>query len=78
MNSFVAPKNVYDIAIVGDIMIGFDYDTEQIIKHRFAFADQVDPDILWTGYLTPPPGSPHWADAVKLGQLTSTCHQNPG
>jgi radical SAM superfamily enzyme YgiQ (UPF0313 family) len=53
-----------DIAIVGDIMIGFDYDTEQIIKDRFEFADKVDPDILWVGYLTPPPGSPHWADAI--------------
>ena len=56
-----------DIAIVGDIMIGFDYDTEQIIKDRFAFADKVDPDILWIGYLTPPPGSPLWTDAVKRG-----------
>jgi radical SAM superfamily enzyme YgiQ (UPF0313 family) len=56
-----------DIAIVGDIMIGFDYDTEQIIKDRFAFADKVDPDILWIGYLTPPPGSPHWEDAIKKG-----------
>jgi radical SAM superfamily enzyme YgiQ (UPF0313 family) len=54
-----------DIAIVGDIMIGFDYDTEKIIKDRFAFADKVDPDILWIGYLTPPPGSPHWTDAIE-------------
>ncbi len=58
-----------DIAIVGDIMIGFDYDTEQIIKDRFAFADKVDPDILWIGYLTPPPGSPHWADGIKQGWI---------
>lgn len=56
-----------DIAIVGDIMIGFEYDTEEIIKQRFAFADEVDPDILWIGYLTPPPGSPIWEDAVKRG-----------
>ena len=56
-----------DIAIVGDIMIGFDYDTEQIIKERFSFADEVDPDILWIGYLTPPPGSPHWDDSIKQG-----------
>lgn len=56
-----------DIAIVGDIMIGFDYDTEKIIKERFAFADEVDPDILWIGYLTPPPGSPIWKDAIKRG-----------
>ena len=58
-----------DIAIVGDIMIGFDYDTEQIIKERFSFADEVDPDILWIGYLTPPPGSPHWDDSIKQGSL---------
>ena len=32
-----------DIAIVGDIMIGFNYDDEAIIKRRFEFADQVDP-----------------------------------
>jgi len=56
-----------DIAIVGDIMIGFDYDTEKIIKDRFAFADKVDPDILWVGYLTPPPGSPHWTESIEKG-----------
>ena len=50
-----------DIAIVGDIMIGFDYDNEAIIKKRFEFADLVDPDVMWVGYLTPPPGSPIWA-----------------
>ena len=58
-----------NIAIVGDIMIGFDYDTEEIIKKRFAFADEVDPDILWIGYLTPPPGSPIWADGIKRGWI---------
>ena len=56
-----------DIAIVGDIMIGFDYDTEKIIKDRFEFADKVDPDVMWVGYLTPPPGSPIWKDVVKRG-----------
>ncbi|HNV23968.1 MAG TPA: radical SAM protein [Candidatus Omnitrophota bacterium] len=56
-----------DIAIVGDIMIGFDYDTEKIIKDRFAFADEVDPDVMWVGYLTPPPGSPIWQDVIKKG-----------
>jgi len=56
-----------DIAIVGDIMIGFDYDTENIIKERFAFAEKVDPDVMWVGYLTPPPGSPIWRDAVRRG-----------
>jgi radical SAM superfamily enzyme YgiQ (UPF0313 family) len=56
-----------DIAIVGDIMIGFDYDAENIIKERFAFAEKVDPDVMWVGYLTPPPGSPIWRDAVRRG-----------
>lgn len=56
-----------DIAIVGDIMVGFDYDTEQIIKERFDFAEKVDPDVMWVGYLTPPPGSPIWKDVVKRG-----------
>ncbi|MFH1856857.1 MAG: radical SAM protein [Candidatus Omnitrophota bacterium] len=58
-----------DIAIVGDIMIGFDHDTEKIIKDRFAFADAVDPDIMWIGYLTPPPGSPIWASGVERGWI---------
>ena len=58
-----------DIAIVGDIMIGFDYDNEAIIKKRFEFADQVDPDVMWVGYLTPPPGSPIWADGIKRGWI---------
>ena len=56
-----------DIAIVGDIMIGFDYDTEKIIKERFEFAEKVDPDVMWVGYLTPPPGSPIWEDVVRRG-----------
>jgi radical SAM superfamily enzyme YgiQ (UPF0313 family) len=59
----------HDIAIVGDIMIGFEQDDEAIIKHRFEFADQVDPDVMWVGYLTPPPGSPIWADGIKRGWI---------
>jgi anaerobic magnesium-protoporphyrin IX monomethyl ester cyclase len=58
-----------DIAIVGDIMIGFDHDDEAIIKERFAFADQVDPDVMWVGYLTPPPGSPLWAEGIQRGWI---------
>lgn len=54
-----------DIAIVADIMMGFDYDTEEIIKQRFEFTDQVDPDILWVGYVTPAPNSPMWRIALK-------------
>lgn len=58
-----------DIAIVGDIMIGFDYDTEEIVKKRFEFAEEVDPDVMWVGYLTPPPGSPVWDDGIKRGWI---------
>jgi len=54
-----------DIAIVADIMMGFDYDTEAIIKKRFEFTDAVDPDILWTGYVTPAPNSPMWKISLK-------------
>ncbi|MBU1124758.1 MAG: B12-binding domain-containing radical SAM protein, partial [Candidatus Omnitrophica bacterium] len=46
-----------DIAVVADIMMGFDYDNESIIKQRYEFTDQVDPDILWIGYVTPAPNS---------------------
>jgi radical SAM superfamily enzyme YgiQ (UPF0313 family) len=54
-----------DIAIVADIMMGFDYDTEEIVKQRFEFADQADPDVLWIGYVTPAPNSPMWRIALK-------------
>ncbi|MDD5568478.1 MAG: radical SAM protein [Candidatus Omnitrophica bacterium] len=54
-----------NIAIVADIMMGFDYDTEEIIKQRFEFTDAVDPDILWVGYVTPAPNSPMWKVALK-------------
>jgi radical SAM superfamily enzyme YgiQ (UPF0313 family) len=54
-----------DIAIVADIMMGFDYDTEEIVKQRFEFTDMVDPDILWVGYVTPAPNSPMWRIALK-------------
>jgi len=54
-----------DIAVVADIMMGFDYDTEAIIKQRYEFTDQVDPDILWIGYVTPAPNSPMWRIAMK-------------
>lgn len=58
-----------DIAIVADIMMGFDDDTEQIIKQRFEFTDQVDPDILWIGYVTPAPNSPIWRQRMKRGEI---------
>ncbi|MCM8773621.1 MAG: B12-binding domain-containing radical SAM protein [Candidatus Omnitrophica bacterium] len=54
-----------NIAVVADIMIGFDYDNEAIIKQRFEFTDEVDPDILWIGYVTPAPNSPMWRIALK-------------
>ncbi|MBU2266458.1 MAG: B12-binding domain-containing radical SAM protein, partial [Candidatus Omnitrophica bacterium] len=56
-----------DVAVVADIMIGFDYDTEQIVKQRHEFADTVDPDILWVGYVTPAPNSPMWRIGLKKG-----------
>jgi len=59
----------HDIAIVADIMIGFDYDTEAIIKKRFEFSDEVDPDVLWIGYVTPAPNSPMWRIALKKGWI---------
>jgi len=54
-----------NIAVVADIMMGFDYDNEAIIKQRFEFTDEVDPDILWIGYVTPAPNSPMWKIALK-------------
>ena len=54
-----------DIAVVADIMMGFDYDTEAIIKQRYEFTDEVDPDILWIGYVTPAPNSPMWKISLK-------------
>ncbi|HLD82601.1 MAG TPA: radical SAM protein [Candidatus Omnitrophota bacterium] len=54
-----------DIAVVADIMMGFDYDTEAIIKQRYEFTDEVDPDILWIGYVTPAPNSPMWRISLK-------------
>ena len=58
-----------DVAVVADIMIGFDYDDEAIIKQRFEFTDVVDPDILWVGYVTPAPNSPMWRIALKKGWI---------
>ncbi len=58
-----------NIAIVADIMMGFDNDTEAIIKQRSEFTDMVDPDVLWIGYVTPAPNSPIWRQRVKRGEL---------
>jgi len=58
-----------NIAIVADIMMGFDDDTEYSIKQRFEFTDEVDPDILWVGYVTPAPNSPIWRQRIKRGEI---------
>jgi anaerobic magnesium-protoporphyrin IX monomethyl ester cyclase len=58
-----------DIATVGTFMIGFEDDSEEKIKHRFQFADQVDPDVFALQFVTPVPGSPLWMKVVKEGIL---------
>lgn len=58
-----------NIAVVADIMVGFDYDSEQAIKQRFEFTDEVDPDILWVGFVTPAPNSPIWRIGMKKGLI---------
>lgn len=54
-----------DIATIGTFMIGFEDDSEEAIKQRFAFADQVDPDVFALQFVTPAPGSPLWMKLVK-------------
>ncbi len=56
-----------DIATVGTLLVGLEDDSEEVIKKRCAFADEIDPDVLWIGLVTPPPGSPIWRSAVKRG-----------
>jgi radical SAM superfamily enzyme YgiQ (UPF0313 family) len=58
-----------DIATVGTFMMGFEDDTEETIKRRFAFADEVDPDVFALQFVTPVPGSPLWMKLVKEGIL---------
>ncbi|MFC1703692.1 B12-binding domain-containing radical SAM protein [Candidatus Omnitrophota bacterium] len=58
-----------NIAVVADIMVGFDYDSERTIKQRFEFTDEVDPDILWVGFVTPAPNSPIWKRGVTKGRI---------
>ncbi len=58
-----------NVAVVADIMMGFDYDTESIVKQRFEFTDEVDPDILWIGYVTPAPNSPIWKRGTSKGLI---------
>lgn len=54
-----------DVATVGTFMIGFEDDTEQAIKHRFEFSDEVDPDVFALQFVTPVPGSPLWMKLIK-------------
>jgi len=58
-----------DVATIGTFMIGFEDDTEEGIKERFSFADQVDPDVFALQFVTPVPGSPLWMKVVKEGIL---------
>jgi anaerobic magnesium-protoporphyrin IX monomethyl ester cyclase len=58
-----------DIATVGTFMIGFEDDTSESIKERFAFADHVDPDVFALQFVTPVPGSPLWMKLIKEGIL---------
>lgn len=58
-----------DIATVGTFMIGFEDDTEESVKKRFSFADEVDPDVFALQFVTPVPGSPLWKKLVKDGVL---------
>lgn len=58
-----------DIGTVGTFMIGFDDDDEQSIKKRFAFADEVDPDVFALQFVTPAPGSPLWKQLIQEGKI---------
>ncbi len=58
-----------DIPTVGTFMIGFEDDTEEGIKRRFAFADAVDPDVFALQFVTPVPGSPLWRKLTREGVL---------
>lgn len=58
-----------DVATVGTFMIGFEDDTEEAVKQRFSFADEVDPDIFALQFVTPVPGSPLWTKLVREGML---------
>lgn len=58
-----------DVATVGTLLVGFEGDNEAVIKRRCEFANEIDPDIIWIGFVTPPPGSPVWRSAVKNGWI---------
>jgi len=56
-----------NIATVGTVLIGLEEDSEEVIKKRFAVADDIDPDIMALDYVTPVPGSPLWREAAANG-----------
>ena len=58
-----------DVGTVGTFLIGFDDDDEQSIKKRFAFADEIDPDVFALQFVTPVPGSPLWKQFIKAGRI---------
>jgi len=53
------------IASVLTWMIGFWEDSEEVIKERYRFVDQIDPDLMALQVLNPMPGSPLWDEAWK-------------
>jgi anaerobic magnesium-protoporphyrin IX monomethyl ester cyclase len=66
----VAKLREAGIATVLTWMIGFEDDSEEKIKARFAAVDEVDPDIIALQFLTPIPGSPIWDEVAKKGLLS--------
>ncbi|MBU1121281.1 MAG: radical SAM protein [Candidatus Omnitrophota bacterium] len=56
-----------NIMSIGCFMVGFEDDTEAIVKQRFEFADQSDPDIFALQFFTPVPGSPIWKKYIDKG-----------
>ena len=59
----------HDVGTVGTFLIGFEDDDEQSIKKRFAFADEVDPDVFALQFVTPVPGSPLWKQLLQAGEI---------
>ena len=58
-----------NVGTVGTFMIGFEDDSEESIKKRFAFADEVDPDVFALQFVTPSPGSPLWKQLIQEGKI---------
>jgi radical SAM superfamily enzyme YgiQ (UPF0313 family) len=57
------------IASIVTWMIGFWEDSEEVIRERFRFIDQIDPDIMALQVLNPMPGSPLWDHAHEQGLI---------